>query len=240
MSMLRLPTAAGASFLILIVAGCGVAGAESVRVREVVDGDTLVVESASGRRETVRLIGVDTPELRHPSRPTEYFAEQATAFVTERVEGKQVRLERDPETGDRDKYGRLLRYVYVADDELLNALLIRRGYGYALTRFPFSGSERFRELEGRARDEGLGVWAGDGRAEIRWIHQQGTGAFEIYPMTNRHWAIAYAGHVKTHLPANQLVRQLNLLLALLAEHGEGDLVRALKAHGYAALPAGDE
>lgn len=209
--------------------------AEKARVRSVTDGDTLVVEDRTGKRQIIRLIGVDTPESRHPGRPPEYLAKEATEFVKAQAEGKRVRLEKDPEADDRDAYDRLLRYVYLPDGEMLNALLIRQGYGYAYTRFPFTKAGEFRELEEEARAEGLGVWAAGGMAELRWTRDRGTGAFAVYPMTNRHWAIAYGDHVKMHVPSNQLVRQLNRLLELMAKHEGEELVRALEANGYVVL-----
>lgn len=80
------------------------------------------------------------------------------------VEGKAVRLEAEPGHGDRDKYNRLLRYVYLADGRLLNAEIIAQGYGHAYTRFPFSKMEEFRQLERDARENGRGLW-GDTQAK---------------------------------------------------------------------------
>src|SRR5512139_3444458 len=95
--------------------------AERAKVVRVVDGDTIKVKI--GRvTETVRLIGVDTPETVHPNRPVEYFGREASTFTKRKAQGKRVWLEDDPECTNRDRYGRLLRYVYLPDGTLLNAL----------------------------------------------------------------------------------------------------------------------
>ena len=121
----------------------------------VVDGDTIIV-LIDGNKERVRLIGVDTPETVHPNKPVEHFGKEASAFTKSMVEGKMVRLEHDGL--QRDRYGRLLAYVYLADGTFLNAEIIQRGYGFAYTRFPFKFLEEFRAYEKYARENQLGLW----------------------------------------------------------------------------------
>src|SRR3972149_8212999 len=121
----------------------------------VIDGDTIVVETA-GKHEKVRLIGVDTPETVHPSKPVEYFGKEASEFTRKKVEGKRVRLEYDWQS--RDKYRRLLAYVYIEDGTFLNAEIIRQGYGFAYTRFPFKYLKDFRQYEREARGNNRGLW----------------------------------------------------------------------------------
>lgn len=123
-------------------------------VQRAVDGDTLLLED--GRR--VRLIGVDTPETKHPELPVQPFGPEAAAFTSKMVGGKAVLLEFDKER--RDRHGRILAYVY-ADDLFLNEELIRRGLGRAITRFPYSAAmkRRFRIAEQQARESGLGIWS---------------------------------------------------------------------------------
>jgi micrococcal nuclease len=113
--------------------------ADSYKVKRVIDGDTLLLSNG----ERVRLIGVDTPETKHPQKPVQYF-------------GKEVRLEYDWQR--RDKYGRLLAYVYLMDGTFLNAEIIKQGYGFAYTRFPFKYLEEFRRYEKEARENGRGLW----------------------------------------------------------------------------------
>jgi len=121
----------------------------------VVDGDTIVVE-IGGQAEKVRLIGVDTPETVHPRKPVEYFGKEASAFTRKMVEGKRVRLEYDWQ--QRDKYRRLLAYVYLDDGTFLNAEIIKQGYGFAYTRYPFRYLDDFRQYEREARENNRGLW----------------------------------------------------------------------------------
>ena len=127
-------------------------------VQRVVDGDTLML----GTGERVRLIGVDTPETKRPNTPVEYFGKEASAFTKRLAEGKRIRLEYDQANahlGHKDRYGRTLAYVFLEDATLLNAEIIRPGYGHALVRYPFSRMEEFRRLEREAREQGRGLWA---------------------------------------------------------------------------------
>ncbi len=121
-------------------------------VTRVIDGDTLLLSNG----ERVRLIGVDTPELCHPLKPVQYFAREASEFTREMVEGKKVRLEYDWQK--RDKYGRLLAYVYLKNGTFLNAEIIKQGYGFAYTKYPFRYMEEFRQYEREARENGRGLW----------------------------------------------------------------------------------
>ena len=126
-------------------------GGEQVTVTRIVDGDTIAVAFPDGRVEKVRYIGIDTPERGRP------FAAQATACNASLVAGRRVRMERD--VRDRDRYGRLLRYVYV-DDLMVNAELVARGYASAVTYPPdVRFAEYFVALEARAREGNLGLWA---------------------------------------------------------------------------------
>ena len=122
------------------------------RVTRVLDGDTIVLDNG----ETVRLIGVDAPETHHPEIPVQRFGEEATEFLRRLVEGFECTLEYEP-NNIRDQYGRLLAYVFVGD-RLANAEIIRRGYAYAYTRFPFRRQTEFIPLEREARELQYGLW----------------------------------------------------------------------------------
>ena len=122
-------------------------------VTRVVDGDTIVVD----RVGTVRLIGVDTPETVDPRRPVQYFGKEAAEFTRRMALSKSVHLEFD--TSLHDRYGRTLAYVYLPDGTLLNAEIIRQGYGYVYARYPFKFLELFREYEREARAAGRGLWS---------------------------------------------------------------------------------
>lgn len=121
-----------------------------------VDGDTILLQGG----ERVRLIGVDTPELHHPVKPVQYFAKEARDFVQRRAARQRVWLEYDQTR--RDRYGRTLAYVFLADSTLLNLELIEKGYGFAYTKFPFRSDymARFRRAESEARRTDRGLWAG--------------------------------------------------------------------------------
>jgi micrococcal nuclease len=134
------------------------AAADAGRVVKVVDGDTIHVQ-VGATREKVRYIGVDTPETTHPSKGVECYGQQASDFNAQLVDGEQVRLVRDVES--RDRYGRLLAYVYrVRDGLFVNAELARLGYAQPLSIAPdvrFAG--RFAALARQARDQQRGMWA---------------------------------------------------------------------------------
>jgi micrococcal nuclease len=121
-----------------------------------VDGDTLEVRLDDGDVETVRLIGVDTPETVKPDTPVQCFGPQASAFEHRRTEGKRVRLLVGVEP--RDFYGRLLAYV-VVDNRLLEVELLRRGLARTLTFHPNDRfAPRFEKLERIAAKRGKGLW----------------------------------------------------------------------------------
>jgi micrococcal nuclease len=129
--------------------------AEEVQVMRVVDGDTLEVQM-TGRRERVRYIGVDTPESVAPNQPVECFGREASARNKELVEGKRVRLEKD--VSDTDRFGRLLRYVWLGDEQV-NARLIAEGYANVATFPPdVRNQDVYRRLQQEARTAGRGLW----------------------------------------------------------------------------------
>lgn len=121
-------------------------------VARVIDGDTIQMEGG----ERVRLIGVDTPETVHPSKPVEIFGKEASDFTRRILEGKKVRLEYDQER--KDKYGRTLAYVYLEDGTFINAEIIKQGFGFVYTQFPFKYLNEFRNYERQARERGAGLW----------------------------------------------------------------------------------
>lgn len=127
-------------------------------VIEVVDGDTITVDMA-GSKETVRLIGVDTPETKDPRKAVQCFGKAASQFTRNLIGNNPVRLEADPVNTNRDRYNRLLRYVYLADGTFVNAEIIKQGYGFAYVNFPFSRIEPFKEYQADARAKGQGLWS---------------------------------------------------------------------------------
>lgn len=130
-------------------------GSPAYPVTEVVDGDTIKIEY-NGNQETVRLIGVDAPETVDPRKPVQDFGVEASNFAKNLLEGESVYLRLQT---NRDKYGRLLAYVYRYPDGLfVNLEIIRQGYGFAYLTYPFEYADDFRYFEARARDTGKGLW----------------------------------------------------------------------------------
>ena len=127
------------------------------RVSEFIDGDTIAVNMNS-KNEKVRFIGVDTPETHDPRKPVECFGQAAAAFTKQLIGNNSVRLEADPTNTNRDRYNRLLRYVYLPDGTLVNAEIIKQGYGFAYVGFPFQRLDEFRGYEASARQANKGLW----------------------------------------------------------------------------------
>jgi len=123
-------------------------------VTRVIDGDTIEIEGGN----KVRYIGIDTPETVHPSKPVECFGIEASNKNKELVEGKKVKLEKD--ISETDRYGRLLRYVWIGDI-FVNDYLVRQGYAYASTYPPdIKYSNQFVQAQQEAKENNRGLWAG--------------------------------------------------------------------------------
>jgi len=127
------------------------------RVAKFDDGDTIVVDM-NGTNETVRFIGVDTPETHDPRKAVQCFGQAASNFTKQLIGNNPVRLEADPLNTNRDRYGRLLRYIYLPDGRLVNAEIIKQGYGFAYLSFPVTKADEFRAYEKEAREAGRGLW----------------------------------------------------------------------------------
>ena len=126
-------------------------------VSRVVDGDTIVVRIA-GAEDRVRYIGVDTPETVDPRKPVQAFGPEATALNKSLVQGQRVCLEKD--TTERDRYGRLLRYVWLADGRLVNEELLLAGFATVVTYPPDVKyvESRYLPAQRAAREAGRGLW----------------------------------------------------------------------------------
>jgi micrococcal nuclease len=121
-------------------------------VKRIVDGDTFQLEDGS----RVRLIGVNTPEITNGK--SEYYGQEAKQFTSDQLLGREVVLFSD--VGDTDRYGRLLRYVFVEPEtQMFNERLVAEGYANTMTVAPnVTYAERFVSLEREAREEGRGLW----------------------------------------------------------------------------------
>lgn len=130
---------------------------DKATVTRIVDGDTITLSNG----KTLRYIGVDTPESVDPRHPVECFAEEASQKNSELVLNKEIEMEKD--ISDIDRYGRLLRYVYVKEGErevMVNELLVREGYAYARSYPPDTRhQQKLISVEHEAKQEKRGVWS---------------------------------------------------------------------------------
>lgn len=156
-------------FILVFLCGCAQHAADFKPVEEtsgnrmaayvtrVVDGDTIKITIGS-KEETVRFLLVDTPETKHPKMGVQPFGPEASAFTKEKLEGKNIELELG--INERDKYGRLLAYVYV-DGERFNDALLREGLARVAYIYP-PNTRYLDELEAvqqKAKEEGKGIWS---------------------------------------------------------------------------------
>ena len=138
------------------ILGTGLDGAKTgqhFKVVRVIDGDTVKLETG----ESLRYIGIDTPETKHPSKEMEYFGTEASEFNTKLVFGQDIIVEFD--VTKRDKYGRLLGYVFLPDGTFVNAELVKKGYAKVATFPPnVRYSELFLQLQAEAIRNERGLW----------------------------------------------------------------------------------
>ena len=146
--------------------GAPIGETERATVVAVVDGDTIKIDRGQGI-ERVRYIGVDTPETVHPSKPVEFMGKEASAANKALVEGREVLLERD--LTELDRYGRLLRYVWVEDPSspsgltFVNAALLAGGFAQVVTYPPdVRYVDLYLDAQREAREQGRGLWADPG------------------------------------------------------------------------------
>ncbi len=127
------------------------------KVTTFTDGDTITIDM-NGTEEKVRFIGVDTPETHDPRKSVQCFGMAAANYTKNLIGLNRVRLESDPTNTNRDRYNRLLRYVYLPDGRLVNAEIIKQGYGFAYTYFPFTKLDEFVSYQKEAEMNKLGLW----------------------------------------------------------------------------------
>ena len=140
-------------------------GQPTYEVTRVIDGDTVEL-LMDGKPITVRMIGVDTPETVHPSKPVEYYGKEASMFTKNLLRGEEVYIELE-QGNPVGRYGRKLLYLYrVPDGLFVNLEIIRQGYGQAYTVYPFQHMELFKHYENRADKLSKGLWAPVRRTDI--------------------------------------------------------------------------
>lgn len=150
-------------------------------VVRVVDGDTIDV-SFDGKIERLRLIGINTPETVDPRKPVECFGTDASNKAKSVLSGKKVILESDSSQGERDKYNRLLRYVFLEDGTSFNLLMVREGYAYEYTYdLPYKYQASFKEAQKQAEANKTGLWGDtcNGKATSVDITQTGSNSCTI-------------------------------------------------------------
>ncbi|MEI6054068.1 MAG: thermonuclease family protein [Candidatus Saccharibacteria bacterium] len=129
------------------------------KVVKVVDGDTIDV-NIDDKTERLRLIGIDTPETVDPGSPVQCFGKEASDKAKELLSNKQVRLESDKSQGERDKYSRLLRYVFLEDGTSYNKYVIAEGYGKEYTySSAYKYQAEYKQAQIDAQSQKKGLWA---------------------------------------------------------------------------------
>ncbi len=129
------------------------------KVTEVVDGDTIKI-NINGKIETLRLIGLDTPETVDPRKPVQCFGKEASNKAKELLIGKNVRIEKDISQGELDKYNRLLVYIYREDGLFYNKHMIETGYAHEYTyNTPYKYQTEFKAAQKTAQQNSLGLWS---------------------------------------------------------------------------------
>ena len=129
------------------------------QVSRVVDGDTVVLDTDDGGVKT-RIIGIDTPETVHPSKPVEYWGPEASARAKELLEGKTVTIHYDPDPAHDtwDKYRRLLVYLELPDGRDFGLVMIQEGQAKAYLNYPFSRQDEYHKAMLEAQENGFGMW----------------------------------------------------------------------------------
>ncbi|WP_288008037.1 thermonuclease family protein [Kyrpidia sp.] len=129
----------------------------AAHVTKVVDGDTMDV-SYNGKQDTIRLLLIDTPETHKPDTPVEPFGPEASAYAEQVLAGRDVKLELDGP--QRDKYGRLLCYLWVGD-QLFNKMQIEKGYARVAYVYdpPYKHYDELLAAEQKAKNAGIGIWS---------------------------------------------------------------------------------
>jgi micrococcal nuclease len=129
-------------------------------VVNVVDGDTIDVQFENGRTDRVRLIGIDTPEVVDPREPVQCFGREASARAHELLDGQSVSVELDQSQGERDRYGRLLAHVWLADGRNFGEAMIAEGFAHEYTYgLPYLYIDTFKAAQHRAIADQAGLWS---------------------------------------------------------------------------------
>lgn len=174
----------------------------------VVDGDTMDIQFENGKEERVRLVLVDTPETKHPTKPVQPFGPEASAFTKEMLAGKNVQVELDVQ--ERDQYGRILAYVYI-DGKMFNELLLEKGLARVAVFPPNTRYvDEFYAIQKKAQEAKLGIWSiEDYVTDNGYIIQEETGENQSSTNTNIDCQNPIKGNINSksekiyHVPGGQ-------------------------------------
>jgi len=133
---------------------------ETAIVSYVVDGDTIKVV-IDNRKDTVRLIGIDAPETVDPQKPVQCFGREASDEAKKVLTGKTITIESDPTQGERDKYGRLLRYVFLQNGTNFDEFMVDEGFAreYTYLNNPYKYAKEFKNAQNQAKKSKKGLWS---------------------------------------------------------------------------------
>jgi micrococcal nuclease len=139
-------------------------------VTYVVDGDTLDVKFKNGKTERVRMLLVDTPETKHPRLGVQPFGPESSKFTKTELTGKKVGVELD--VSERDKYGRLLAYIWIGKQNF-NQLLLEKGLARVAYVYPPNTKyvDPFRATQEKAQQKGVGIWSIENYAQEDGFHE---------------------------------------------------------------------
>lgn len=148
----------------------------SYTVKQFLDGDTVLVDM-NGTEEKIRFIGIDTPETHKENTPVQCYGPAAATYTKNRIGSQRIRLVSDSLTTNRDRYDRLLRYVYLEDGVNLNLELVQKGYAFAYA-FPFAKSQEFNAAMEKAQADKSGLWGNCAPYQLssgQWQSRPGAG-----------------------------------------------------------------
>ena len=207
-------------------------GLPSARVTAVVDGDTVDVD-LGGERVRLRLIGINTPETVDPRRPVECFGREASQKAKELLSGQQVHLEADPSQDDRDRYDRLLRYVWLPDGRLFNLEMVAQGYAFEYTyEMPYKYQAEFARAQEQARAAQRGLWAPDTCGGEEKPASRACGARSLTTARGRGRGWGDSGYLP---PSKSTVKQMTLSEAIPCHVGTSECSNELTVQWYNVL-----
>jgi micrococcal nuclease len=128
-----------------------------VLISRVIDGDTIEF-NCNGKKEKIRIIGIDTPETVHPRKPVECFGPEASKKMKEFALNKKVALKKSKTSNNRGRYGRLLRYIEINGKDI-GAELIKQGYAFSYKKCSHDKFKRYNQFEAEAKENAIGLWS---------------------------------------------------------------------------------